>query len=208
MQWQLAPFTNSGSCWKRGSEMSDLILPERTDLVEALGKIHDAVNTLNSMSGGVELIVKQLNDIIESSHDMSHQIYQRDELLERANNLLDKWQGAYTAMERQRDATLDELSTLINRLKKGDFFSDELGGEIYEAAVEEHNQAFWESLPYDMATAMGGKWGQLQADLLHSLIIGDAEEVAEGNNLDIEDVVAFRDLLFDIVDKLYQKGSD
>jgi hypothetical protein len=187
--------------------MSEIVLPERLELVEALGKIHDAVNTLNSMSGGVELIVKQLNDIIDGSHDMSRQIYQRDELLEQASKLICGLEASALEMQKQRDAVLDEMSEIINRLKSGQFFNGgQLEREVYNAAMETHNSAFWESLPYDLAETLGEGWSFVEARFLFDLINDDPEEAAASVDLETEDVIAFREVLLEMVEKLMQSS--
>jgi hypothetical protein len=190
--------------------MSDLILPERLELVEALGQIQDAVNCLDEMTGQTKHYREQLNQIVQAAHGLSAQIYQRDELLEQASSLITALETSATEFRGQRDAVLDEMSTMLNRLKEGDFFSEkfELGREVYQQAMETHNEAFWQSLPYDMADMLGKPWTQTECDFLFSLLVDDAEIIADGYNLEAEDVSAFRLALFDMVKKLYNKGDE
>jgi hypothetical protein len=154
-------------------------------------------------------VQEQLHIIFAQAKSLSDESFKRDDLLQCLSDLAKAATVGQAEMQRQRDAILQEASTVLERLKNGEFFDQgfELGGEVYEAAVEQHNQAFWESLPYDMATMLGGKWDNRQADLLYSLLTDEAEEVAEGYNLDVEDVTRFRSELFEMVNKLYEGGE-
>lgn len=48
--------------------------------------------------------------------------------------------------------------------------------KIFDKVFESHIQAFWESLPYDLATMMGGNWSFMEAEDLHTAITLDTEE--------------------------------
>lgn len=181
----------------------------RDKITEAMMELTQALHTVDALSRGIDGVQEQLHIIFAQAKSLGEEGFKRDDVLQCLSDLAKAATVGQEEMMRQRDALIQEANTMIERLKDGDFFDQKfpLGGEVYEAAVEQHNQAFWESLPYDMATMLGGKWDSRQADLLYALLTDDAEEVAEGWNLDIEDVRAFRAELFEMVNKLYQKGE-
>jgi hypothetical protein len=192
---------------------TDKALSKKVSKAEAMERISLAINTLSGMSGGLPEINEPLAEIHKLSRAMVKMIEYRDHLLAEAERLIDSTVAANSELTHQRDAIAQEMQQLIDDLKAGDFFSGELGkpgvkGEIYEAAVEQHNQAFWESLPYDMAEMMrgerkqGGDWQHMDANTLHSLITGDSFEVADGLGIEEETVLAFRQALLDMVRKV------
>jgi hypothetical protein len=193
-----------------GQQATELSLFGRERITEAMMTLGEALNKVDMLTLPIDGVQAQLQIVFEQAKALSQEGFLRDDLLQEFERMTKVATIGQAEMLRQRDAVLDEMSEIINRLEAGDFFSDQfkLGGKVYEIAVEQHNAAFWESLPYDMATAMGGKWTHMHADLLHDLIIGGAEEIADGNNLALEDVLAFREVLFEMVNKLYEKGSD
>jgi hypothetical protein len=190
-------------------QATELSLFGRERITNAMMELGQALHKVDVITQPFEGVQEQLVIIFEQAKVLSQEGFLRDDLLQEFERMTKVATLGQAEMLRQRDAVLDEMSEIINRLSNGDFFSKDfkLGAEVYEAAVDQHNAAFWESLPYDMATAMGGHWQHWHCDLLHDLIIGEAEEIADGNNLELEDVYAFRELLFEMVNKLYEKGS-
>lgn len=183
---------------------------KKVSKAEAMERISVAISTLSGMSGGLPEINEPLAEIHKLSRAMVKMIEYRDHLLAEAERLIDSTVAANSELTKQRDTIAAEMQQLIDDLKAGDFFSEEPGvkGEIYEAAVDQHNQAFWESLPYDMAEMMrgedkeGGDWQHMDANTLHSLITGDSFEVADGLGIEEETVLAFRQVLLDMVRKV------
>lgn len=181
----------------------------RDKITDAMMGLTEALYKADKLTRGIEGVQEQLHIIFNRAKSLGEEGFKRDDVLQCLSDLAKTATVGQEEMQRQRDAILEEAATVIERLKSGDFFDQKfpLGAEVYEAAVEEHNAAFWESLPYDMAAAMGDKWQNGHADLLHDLIIGDEEEIADGNCLDVEDVRTFRAELFELVNKLYEKGE-
>jgi hypothetical protein len=201
---------------------TDKAISKKVSKAEAMERISVAVSTLSSMSGGLPEINEPLAEIHKLSRAMVKMIEYRDQLLARAEALIDATQAANGELTKQRDAIAQEMQQLIDDLKAGDFFSDtkyadgkmQIGvkGEIYSTAVEQHNGAFWESLPYDMMETLrgdnkeGGDWQHWNASTLYSLITDDSFEVADGLGVDEETVLAFRQVLLDMVRKI--EGRD
>jgi hypothetical protein len=181
----------------------------RDKITEAMMELTQALYKADELTQGIEGVQEQLHIIFAQAKSLGEEGFKRDDVLQCLSDLAKVASVGQEEMQRQRDAILEEAATVIERLKSGDFFDQkfELGAEVYEAAVEQHNQAFWESLPYDMASMLGGKWGNSQADLLYALLTDEAEEVADGWNLEVEDVTSFRAELFEMVNKLYEKGE-
>lgn len=192
---------------------TDKPVTKKVSKAEALEEIIVAVHKLERMSGGLPEITGPLHTIYDMTRLMYKMLEYRDHLLAEAERLIDTTIVANTELTKQRDAIAHEMQRLIDDLKAGDFFSDalktpgEIGvkGEIYNAAVEEHNAAFWESLPYDMMAMLrgenkeGGDWQHWNANTLYSLITGDSFEVAEGMGIEEEQVLTFRKKLLDMV---------
>jgi predicted transcriptional regulator len=181
----------------------------RTRISTAMNEIGEALDKINELTSNIAGVQGQLQIIFEQAKTLTNEGFERDDLLQCLADMAKVATTGQAVMERQRDEILQEAATVLERLKNGEFFDQdfELGGEVYEKAVEQHNQAFWESLPYDMATMLGDKWDSRQTDLLYSLLTDEAEDVAEGYNLDVEDVTRFRDELFEMVNKLYEGGE-
>jgi hypothetical protein len=189
---------------------------KKVSKAEAMERISLAISTLSGMSGGLPEINEPLAEIHKLSRALVKMIEYRDHLLAEAERLIDSTVAANSELTHQRDAIAAEMQQLIDDLKAGDFFSDGLKtpgdigvkGEIYQAAVDQHNEAFWQSLPYDMMDMLrgedqqGGDWQHWDADALHSLITGDSFEVADGLGIEEETVLAFRQALLDMVRKV------
>jgi hypothetical protein len=190
-------------------EATDLNLFGRERITNAMMALTEALHNADSLTLSIEGVQTELQIIFEQAKTLSKEAFERDDLLQEFARLSKIAVMGEAEMLRQRDAVLDEMGEIYNRLTGGDFHSKDfkLGAEIYNVAIEQHNAAFWESLPYEIANAMGKPWQHWHGDLLHDLIIGEAEEIADGNNLELEDVYAFRELLFEMVNKLYEKGE-
>lgn len=194
---------------------TDKAITKKVSKTEAMERISAAVSALAHMSGGLPEIVGPLNDIHKMSRTVMKMLEYRDHLLTEAERLIDTTVAANTELTQQRDAIAIEMQQLIDDLKAGDFFSDalrtpgEIGvkGEIYSAAVDQHNAAFWESLPYDMADTLGESWMHMDAHALYSLITDDEEIVAEGYDLTPDEVLNFRKRLLDMVRELTDRDE-
>lgn len=190
---------------------TDKAITQKVNKTEAMTRIAAAVHTLERMSGNLPEIVEPLRDIFKMSRAMVKMIEKRDELLVEAEALINATQAANSELTKQRDAIATEMQQLIDDLKAGDFWNDDksgVKGDIYEAAMDTHNAAFWESLPYDMMENLrgedkeGGDWQHWNADTLYSLITGNSFEVADGLGVDEETVLAFRQVLLEMVKKV------
>jgi hypothetical protein len=181
----------------------------RGDITEAMMQIGAALNEAARLSQHIQGVQEQLEIIFEQAKSLSDEGFKRDDLLQCLADMAKMATVGQETMQRQRDAVLDEMSEILNRLDAGDFFSKdfELGRKVYGQAMETHNEAFWESLPYDMAERFGKPWTSEMADLLVSLLIEDEDTMADDRDMDVEDIIAFRSVLFDIVKKLYDKGD-
>lgn len=184
---------------------------KKVSKADAMTEITGAVQDLAKMSGGLPEIMEPLSTILYMAQAMTKMIEKRDGLLERAEALIDATKAANGELTKQRDAIATEMQQLIDDLKAGDFWNDDksgVKGDIYEAAMDTHNAAFWESLPYDMMENLrgedkeGGDWQHWNADTLYSLITGNSFEVADGLGVDEETVLAFRQVLLEMVKKV------
>lgn len=82
--------------------------------------------------------------------------------------------------------------------------------DVYENVMEEHNEAFWESLPYDMAHMMSkdsSRWGHMDADTLYTLITIDPKAVPDDRDeygFTYLEMIQFRQNLLAMVKKIQQ----
>lgn len=189
---------------------TDKAITKKVSKAEAMERISLAVSTLSGMSGGLPEINEPLAEIHKMARLQHKMLEYRDHLLAEAERLIDSTVAANSELTKQRDAIAQEMQQLIDDLKAGDFFSDALKtpgepgvkGEIYDAAMNYHNEAFWQSLPYDMADALGESWQHMDASALYSLLTDDEEIVAEGYDLTPDEVLKFRKKLLDMVREL------
>ncbi|MDX1995858.1 MAG: hypothetical protein SF029_25985 [bacterium] len=83
----------------------------------------------------------------------------------------------------QRDLVASEYQTLAEAARdiwnKGR--DHPLLEDAYDQIMEAHNEAFWSSLPYDMADTLGGDWSFMEADNLYTALTLDLEEKEEGS---------------------------
>lgn len=187
--------------------MSDDNQTLTTSKTDAMMAIQEAISKLDDMSGGLPEIQDNLRIIFENSRAMVRALSHQEQTLIDAGVYVDRLQGERDELLKQRNAVLDELNNFINAMTNGDFWENDTTSEIYEAAVQEHNEAFWASLPYDIAAMMGGDWTFFHADLLYDLLTAeDLQEFAEGHNLQIDDVQAFRQAVFDMINALHNKA--
>lgn len=188
---------------------TDKPVVKKISKAEAMETIAVAIHKLDNMSGGLP----EITGVLRTIYDMAQLLYKRNEymdnLLKEAERLIDATQAANVELTKQRDAIANEAQRLIDDMKAGDFFSDALKtpGEIYEAAMNYHNEAFWQSLPYDMADALGESWMHMDAHALYCLLTDDEEIVAEGYNLTPNEVLEFRKRLLDMVRELTDRDN-
>jgi len=145
---------------------------------------------------------------------MGSQWAETQELLLRSVARVQGQSKAIDDLTKIRESVLDEMSTLLNAIQTRDInhpliykFYRKLYGEI----AEEHNAAFWESLPYDVAQVMGKEWEHYDAGLLTDLISGgdgDEEGFAEDNGWTIEQVQHAKAKILAVVRELSNAQGD
>lgn len=157
--------------------------------------------------------IEAQNDLMvawDTSTMMSGEWAETQELLLHSVKLIEMQQSAIDELVKQRDGALNELSDVLNALEKADDnhplvqkLVQGLYPKIYESAMDDHNGAFWESLPYDMAETMGGKWTFMDADTLYQLIGDpDLDVNLEDNGWTEEQVKWARDTMLKVVLKM------
>lgn len=175
----------------------------------AMMEIQAAVSFLDKLSGGVPEIQEQLGIIFNNARELVRKVSSYEQTLANAEVYIDRVEVERNELLKQRDAVLDELHTFITDMKHGEFWNNDTSMEVYESAVEQHNEAFWASLPYDIANMIGGEWTFSDADLLYDAITASSdEEFADGRAMPVEVVQEFRSDLLGLVRKLRdQEGS-
>ncbi len=115
------------------------------------------------------------------------------ELIEQAEGIMSAAHAALEETRGQRDQIAGELQELVEAIQNFWGTDHPLLEGLYDDVMETHNQAFWESLPYDMAAALGGDWDFIDADMLYTLLTVDPEEVDEaGYGFTPEHLAEFR----------------
>lgn len=117
------------------------------------------------------------------------------ELIQSAESALSAAHNAMTELRQQRDQVAGELSDIVEAAQNVWMTEHPVIAPLYDKLMEAHNAAFWESLPYDMASMLGGDWNSTDADLLYNALTADEEEVDEdGFNFGFthDQLVAFR----------------
>ncbi len=84
--------------------------------------------------------------------------------IHQAEALIDAQTASIVELARQRDAVLDEMGRIL-KLDDSHPTVKVIRQEAYDQAAEDHNVAFWESLPYDIASSLG-----MEADDLYALL--------------------------------------
>lgn len=180
----------------------------KLETTEAMNLINAAIDDLDAMSNQDELVRERLNAIFTGAKALVQANAAREAVLKNAQNHINSVQAERDALLLQRDAVLDELHTFITQMTNGDFWDNDTSTEVYEAAVEVHNEAFWSSLPYDIADKIGGEWQFFDADLLYDVLTTfDEEEFAYGRGLAVEDVHEFRANVLTLVRQLSKKEN-
>ena len=184
-----------------------------TDLIisktDAMMEIQAAVSYLDKLSGGVPEIQNNLRVIFENARELVRKVTEYEQTLVNAEQYIERVEIERNELLKQRDAVLDELNDFINDMKAGEFWNNDTSMEVYESAVEQHNEAFWQSLPYDIASMIGGEWTFGDADLLYDAITASSDiEFADGRAMPVEAVQTFRADLLNLVRKLRdQEGT-
>lgn len=117
------------------------------------------------------------------------------EIMQQAHNAVAAIIATANEVRAQRDQIAYEFDGLITAIENNWMTDHPLIRELHERIADTHNAAFWESLPYDMAAALGGQWNFMDADLLYSILITDPEEMWEdGSDFGFtpEQLAAFR----------------
>lgn len=108
----------------------------------------------------------------------------------------------------QRNQILGELDSITQALISVYGASHPLVDQFANAIMEDHNAAFWESLPYDFAQMLGENWSHMDADDLYAALTVNLEEKDEGSGdygYTRDELVAFRTVLLDLVRQFLQK---
>lgn len=168
------------------TELAKLLLTTVNDVYETLPVEAQAQQqaALQQLWQGIELLAaKSTND---------------EKALQTASAIILAQQTAVNEMTAQRDLIADDLARLVKAMRHMDLNNPEVQwfwGKVYENAMENHNAAFWESLPYDMANVLGDDWNHMTADKLYMLITEDEEE----SEYDPEQLRAWRAKLLALV---------
>jgi hypothetical protein len=171
-----------------------------------MNRINQALDELHAMSNHDELVGERLATIFAGAKALVRINSQQAQHIQNADKHLNAVQAERDELLRQRDTVLDEFSTFINDMKAGEFWNHEDTREIFDAAVEEHDEMFWTSLPYEIASKIGGQWQFFDADLLYDVLTNiDEEEFAYGRGFQVADVRHFKDALLNLVRELSQK---
>lgn len=120
-------------------------------------------------------------------------------------------------LTKQRDAMAEDLEKIDDALENPWQLSlPPKVEQAYERVTESHNEAFWESLPYDMADVLGDGWDFIYADKLYTGLTLDLFEYDEGvaeevlpdeHGISLENLLMFRRELLNLV-KAYLMGGE
>lgn len=183
--------------------IEDVRAISQIDTASAMNRINSAIDELNRLALGDPVVQEQLNHIFSGARDLVKVNSEQIAVMKNAEIYTQKLQAANDELLKQRDGVLEELNTLIYHAMNGDFYESDTLQEIYDVAIQEHNVAFWESLPQDIASSIGGDWNFMDADLLYdALIAHSAEDFAEGRNLDVAVVNEFKARILGLVRQL------
>jgi hypothetical protein len=185
----------------------------------SMEQIHHALNAAWNLTEGLTGDARThaqhaLTVAWENAQIMAVQWTETQDLLMRSVALVQGQQIALEEITTQRAAAIGELQTLVLALKNRDinhptimnFYS-----QLYDEVMDEHNAAFWESLPYDIAEVMGEGWQHMEADLLYDLISNpdlDEEGIADDYGTTPEKVRAARAKLLTVVREFDQSRED
>lgn len=117
-------------------------------------------------------------------------------------------------MTHQRDMIAEELAIVVRALDTHDQNSQHeivsrFISETYDTVMENHNAAFWESLPYDMAATLGGDWNFMDADKLYTLITLDMnDDMPEDHGWTASQVNTFRERLRRLLAEVADDGDE
>jgi len=115
--------------------------------------------------------------------------------------------------QQQRDELVKvhaDMREAFQRNDSNDPFVRQIMSKLYDKAMDEHNEAFWASLPYDMATMLGDDWEHWNADTLFMAITVDANEVDEDGEyfgFTYDQLTDFREKLLVMVQELMGEGD-
>lgn len=115
--------------------------------------------------------------------------------------------------QQQRDELVKVHADMREAFQRGDSndpFVRQIMSKLYDKAMNEHNEAFWSSLPYDMATMLGDDWEHWNADTLFMAITVDPNEVdkdGEYFGFTYDQLTDFREKLLVMVQELMGEGD-
>lgn|GEM_PF-6988875 len=107
----------------------------------------------------------------------------------------------------QRNQVLGELDSITQALVNVYGGDHPLVNEFRNNVIDGHNEAFWESLPYDFAQMLGENWSHMDADDLYTALTMNLKEKSEDGSdtgYTLDELVAFRTVLLDLVHQFLQ----
>lgn len=119
-------------------------------------------------------------------------------------------------LKEQRDTALDDLEAIEEGLDNPWVTQHPKVKPLYERIADSHNEAFWESLPYDIAAVLGGEWDFTQADRLYTALTLDlseidpdylAQAVWEEHGWSLDNLLAFRREMLELVQQYLMDGA-
>jgi hypothetical protein len=123
-----------------------------------------------AIEAGNEEIAGAIAEICSRSEMMADQIGQQAIVLNTlAAGLFKVWE--------QRNKAFDELENLHVGIQNIWTTEHPLLKGLYDRLMQSHNEAFWESLPYDMANTLGGDWDFMDADTLYLMLTVEEDTV-------------------------------
>lgn len=117
--------------------------------------------------------------------------------------------SALLQITQQRNEILGELDSMTHALVNVYSGSHPLVRQFAETIMEDHREAFWESLPYDFANMLGEEWSHMDADALYAALTIDLDEKEEGRGdygYTREELVIFRKKVLASIRQLHGKS--
>lgn len=163
------------------SSLSDIVKPFLDAAWQAAGADADAQGAIEAVWNTVSMIgdmATRMTAIVAGASDLMH------------------------SMAAQRDKALDELHGLVKAVQEGDYHNP-LVRDLAQTIVDEHDETFWESLPYDLGSILGMDY--YDADLLYTAITLDTNyEFPDVNEhgVSADALESFRSQLRDLLEQL------
>lgn len=146
--------------------------------------------------------------IWETTNQLSNQLAELEYHLRQADAIIESARAMAQESLNQRDVIADELAELVLALEDVDVKNASVS-RAYEAITDEYVEAFWQSLPYDLAHRLQWQDGQGSIDaqnLYDALMMDLAESDPADYGLTADALNAWRDWLRDSVRALFGEG--